>query len=221
MKHNKLSPNINKCTPAYYQPITIHRRLSESIQWWLLYISLKFIAHSKMHLKKATSKPYRVWESVWGAVITRQTIKNNKRNEECRTTICRVEVKGGVNQTRGQTTVKGKIWQQVEWNLYVCFFYLVPVSTSFCSRLSRVGGSRAHRPTSDSGLGFQVLWHPARNQHTPIWVVSSWNQEIIGWISPTERTARGDSSKPCLCGSSAFVLSCLSDVSRCVKFIIQ
>lgn len=144
MKHNKLSPNINKCTPANYQPITIHRRLSESIQWWLLYISLKFIAHSKMHLKKATSKPYRVWERVWGAVITRQTIKNNKRNEECRTTICRVEVKGGVNQTRGQTTVKGKIWQQVEWNLYVCFFYLVPVSTSFCSRLSRVGGSRAH-----------------------------------------------------------------------------
>lgn len=99
-----------------------------------------------MHLKKATSKPYRVWESVWGAVITRQTIKNNKRKEECRTTICRVEVKGGVNQTRGQTTVKGKIWQQVEWNLYVCFFYLVPVSTSFCSRLSRVGGSRTHGP---------------------------------------------------------------------------
>lgn len=54
----EVSPNINKCTPANYQPITIHRRLSESIQWWLLYISIKFIAHSKMHLKKATSKPY-------------------------------------------------------------------------------------------------------------------------------------------------------------------
>lgn len=81
VKHNNLSPNINKCTPANYQPITIHRRLSESIQWWLLYISLKFIAHSKMHLKKATSKPYGVWERVRSS---HHQVNHQKQQEEGR-----------------------------------------------------------------------------------------------------------------------------------------